>query len=164
MLPDRFREVFAYEPETGILTRKVATAPMHKVGERVGYKHKGHGYIALAVDYKSHLAHRVIWAIVHGKMPEGEIDHINGDKTDNRLCNLRDVSKQLNQLNRPKGARRDNTSGHTGVFKRDNGKFRAMLGGAKARQHLGTYDTFAEAAAARDAALARIWRQTGVEA
>lgn len=163
-LIDRFREVFTYHPETGVLTRKLATAPMHKVGERVGAPHKGHGYVVLAVDYRSHLAHRVIWAIVHGKMPEGEIDHINGIKTDNRLCNLRDVPKSLNQLNRPKGNRCDNTSGHTGVFRRDNGKYRAMIGGVKNRQNLGTFETFEEAVTARDAALARVWQQHEAQA
>lgn len=162
-LPDRFREVFAYDPVTGIVTRKVPTAPMHKVGEAVGSR-MSKGYLSCSLDYKSHLVHRIAWAIVHGRMPEGEIDHINGDRTDNRLCNLRDVPKRLNQLNRPKGARKDNSSGHTGVFQRSNGKFRAMVGGAKLRKHLGTFETFDEAVRAREAELARIWQTEQVGA
>jgi hypothetical protein len=155
-LADRFREVFAYNEEIGYLMRIIPTAPMHKVAERVGYRHSK-GYLSLKLDYKSYQVHRVIWAIVHGKMPAGEIDHINGDKQDNRLCNLRDISKQMNQMNRPHGPSRNNTSGHTGVFPRSNGTYVALIGGAKHRRHLGVFKSLDDAVAAHQAACAQMW-------
>lgn len=154
---DRFREVFAYDPETGIVTRKIATAPMHKVGELVGHRHKRHGYMVAALDYKPYLLHRIIWAMMTGDFPAGDTDHINGCRTDNRWCNLRDVPRSANILNRQGRTRADNTSGATGVFPRENGKWRAMIGGSARRINLGTFDTKEEAIAARNAAYAAHW-------
>nr|WP_175479900.1 HNH endonuclease signature motif containing protein [Paracoccus homiensis] len=95
-------------------------------------------------------AHRVAWAVIHGRWPNGEIDHINGDRSDNRLANLREVTKRENHRNM--AIRSDNTSGVTGVYwAREKGKWAAYIKADK-MVALGRYDTFAEAVAARRAA------------
>jgi hypothetical protein len=98
------------------------------------------GYLCGNIEGKMQLAHRVIWTMVHGSVP-GFIDHINGDKQDNRLCNLRCVSRSENARNRKTAV--NNTSGYTGVHKDTrSGKWSASIG-------LGYFDTLEEAAAAR---------------
>lgn len=91
-------------------------------------------------------AHRVIWALVHGKWPTGQIDHINGNRQDNRLVNLREVSRLENHRNMKRF--KNNTSGHAGVipFK---GRWQARITVDYRGIHLGTFDTVEEAVAAR---------------
>lgn len=95
-------------------------------------------------------AHRVIWAVVHGYWPEF-IDHINGCRDDNRLLNLREVTKRENGMNQ--GRKVNNSSGVTGVHLRgDNGKWIAQIGVGMQRVYLGAYDTFEDAVMVRQAA------------
>lgn len=90
---------FEYNPETGELFRS---------GNRNGYKEKRlikivvnkDGYRMTYINGKSVRVHRLIWFIVHGEWPSGGIDHINGRRDDNRLCNLRVVSQMINCQNR----------------------------------------------------------------
>ena len=93
-------------------------------------------------------AHRAAWAIHYGKWPDGDIDHINGIQRDIRLRNLRDVENKINQRN--KVMLENNTSGHTGVQKTVRGTYTAKI----LKTHLGTFPTFEEAVAAREAAQA----------
>jgi len=82
------------------------------------------GYIKLGVEYKGDTknikAHRLAWLKFYGELPENDIDHINQIRSDNRIKNLRDVPRSLNQKNQKK--RKDNTSGYSGVFKNSRGK------------------------------------------
>lgn len=71
------------------------------------------GYVKIKITGKMFMAHRLAWLFTYGDWPRGEIDHINGDRADNRISNLRDVSRSANQRNAKR--RRDNTSGITGV-------------------------------------------------
>lgn len=73
----------------------------------------GKGYFVGAIYYRLHRAHRVIWALNYGEWPGSYIDHINGDKQDNRIENLRVVSHRENMLNAPRKS--NNTSGTPGV-------------------------------------------------
>lgn len=98
-------------------------------------------------------AHRAIYFLATGVWPE-EVDHINGDKADNRLCNLRAVTRQQNAKNLPTMS--DNTTGVSGVSARPNGRFMAQIGHAGKLHYIGTFDTLSEAAAARKAAEARL--------
>jgi hypothetical protein len=95
------RERFNYDPETGRLTRR--TAP-HKhpqrVGEAVGSIGKS-GYLRVRVDLAFFMVHRLIWAHQYGCWPK-EIDHIDRDKTNNRLENLRECTHSENLSNRGK--------------------------------------------------------------
>lgn len=103
----RARELFDYNPETGHLTwrRKEygADEPNSTIdlwpGKQAGCWTSA-GYISIIVDGKPKQAHRIIWAHVHGAPPSNCIDHINGVRDDNRISNLRDVSRAMNSQNR----------------------------------------------------------------
>lgn len=106
----------------------------------------------LTVRYASHclLVHRVLWALHFGEWPKGEIDHINGVNTDNRLCNLRDTTKSENMRNQK--LRKDSTSGFPGVhFCRDkkNKPWVARVGLNNTWKTLGYFATREEAVACR---------------
>lgn len=86
---------------------------------------QGTGYIQGGFFGKRLYAHRLIWALHHNKMPEAEIDHINGNPLDNRIENLREVSRYNNSVNRHK-VRSDSKAGVMGVQKFRN-KWRARI-------------------------------------
>jgi hypothetical protein len=89
-------------------------------------------------------AHRVVWAIHRGVWPDGEIDHINGDRADNRISNLRDVTRSENARNAAKP--RTNRSGVVGVnWRTSKGKWRAYISEGDRTTHLGYFDDFSEA-------------------
>jgi hypothetical protein len=116
----RIEDALHYNPETGKLTwlpRGNAKFDNKLAGKEVFTKHSG-GYIQLTFNGKSHLAHRVAWLLAHGSWPEHEVDHINGDKTDNRLENLRACTTGENRKNMP--CRKNKTSKYTGVRKSGN--------------------------------------------
>lgn len=110
-----------------------------------------YGYLRVAVSGKRYFAHRIIWLWVHGEWPEGEIDHINGNRADNRIENLRVVDRQGNTRNL--AARSDNTSGVTGVsYAKRDGVYLAYITVDKKVRVLGRFDSFDDAVAARKAA------------
>jgi hypothetical protein len=98
---------------------------------------------------RSLLEHRVVWFLVHGEWPKGEIDHINGVKDDNRIENLRDVDHRTNLQNQRR-ARKDNACGALGVYQiKRSGKWHAqILRGPGESRHIGTFGTKEQAAAA----------------
>lgn len=165
----RLRQLFNYEPLSGSLVWRERPEAEFKTGlayasfvSRCQRKEAGHlcsdGYRAVVIGRQRYLAHKLIWLLVHGEWPEYplfEIDHINGDRADNRLVNLRKVSKSGNQRNA--GRRKNNTSGVHGVnWKADkrNGKGRwvARIWNGPRHVSLGTFDTLHEAQIARKAA------------
>lgn len=103
----RLREVLHYEPDTGFFTRK-SSRRTDRIGTKAYTAHTN-GYSRFSIDNKKHYAHRLAWLYVNGKWPCGDIDHINHDKTDNRISNLRDVPRSVNNENQVK-ARTDNNS------------------------------------------------------
>jgi hypothetical protein len=145
-------EALDYNPQTGDFIWKKKIAKKTVVGKRAGSITPGpNGYLPIRVFGKIFYQHRLAWFYVHGKWPDGEIDHINHDKTDNRLINLRDVSRQENCLNAP--LRPNNTSGHCGVlFDKAKGKWLARIDFNRSSRYLGCYDTKEEAVIARKAA------------
>ena len=96
------RCLFDYDETTGILTRKVNRSGKHGLaGEEVGTVSPSHGYLMVRVGpFGSKPAHRIIWLWVHGYYPENMMDHINRNRLDNRIANLREVSPQCNARNR----------------------------------------------------------------
>lgn len=110
---DRLKELLSYDPETGVFRWKSARTSSIRAGRQAGYLNAT-GYRTVVLDKRKHWEHRLAWLYVHGKWPEHYIDHINGVKDDNRICNLRDVTKQLNQQNE-KRARSSSKSGFLGV-------------------------------------------------
>lgn len=140
------RQLFHYDPETGDLTWKVSPCNRAPVG-RVVRAPNDKGYYTVMVRGKTYKAHRLIWLIATGTWPAEHIDHINGDKTDNRVENLREATNAENMQNR--AAPRNNTSGYKGVswHKRDR-KWRAKIQVDGKRRYLGHFDTPEEAHAA----------------
>ena len=113
-----------------------------------------HGYCQGRIAGKLHLAHRVIWALHYGRWPEGQIDHINGDRTDNRIENLREVDATGNARNAK--LRRDNTSGVTGVsYRNDSGCWIVQIATDSGRKEIGRFSTKEAASLARKRAEAQ---------
>lgn len=108
---DRVKDLLEYDPETGILIwRETATHNRRSRGQAAD--NRSMGYVRVGIDGAHYQAHRVIWLYMTGDWPFGSIDHINGVKTDNRWCNLRDISQKLNMQNR----RTPVANSHSGVL------------------------------------------------
>lgn len=132
-----------YEPETGLFTRK-------SDGQKLGTDHIK-GYIRIKIGSMDVLAHRLAWFIATGKEPEATIDHINRDKQDNRLCNLRQATHSQNQCNR--GPQKNCASGVSGVaMNRQKTGWQAYIKLNGKRVHLGTFKQVDDAIRARMAA------------
>lgn len=102
------------------------------------------GYRQLFVGGYPVLEHRLVWLFKTGDWPVGEIDHVNGDVLDNRFCNLRDVSRSVNQQNQRK-SHRDSLTGLLGSRPTENGSFRAEIQVNGVKKSLGRYSTAEEA-------------------
>ena len=133
----RVRELFNYDPETGIFTRRVKTAPKNQAGDVICAMHDL-GYTCVNIRGRNYLCHRLAWLYVHGVWPTGDIDHINRIKTDNRIKNLRDVSRSVNMQNKSK-ARADSKTGVIGVQK-SRGKWIARIVVDGKKIYLGCFD------------------------
>lgn len=137
----RVRELLNYEPSTGALTWRV-NRPGAKAGRVVGCV-SVYGYRQLTVDAKPLYAHRVAWMHFYGEWPKEQIDHINGDRLDNRLTNLRDVSGAVNSANKHKPRGRSGLLGaHVDT---EFGGFASKIGPAGAQRFLGRFKTAEEA-------------------
>jgi len=141
---DRLRQLFSYDAETGHLTRIVTTSNRCPAGKRAGTFDRTTGYRKVNVDGRMYGEHVVIWCLVHGSWPAGLIDHRNGVRDDNRIDNLRDGSRRLNQENmrRP---RSDNKSGFLGVTYASDGAPQAHIRINGRQKYLGRFATEAEA-------------------
>jgi hypothetical protein len=110
-----------------------------------------HGYRAATINGVRVLAHRAIWALSHGAWPNGDIDHINGNRSDNRIENLRLVSFAENHRNA--AMKCSNTSGYNGVtFIPATGRWRAKAKLDGKDIHIGVYRCVTAAAVARKSA------------
>jgi hypothetical protein len=147
---ERARELLDYDPDTGVFRRRVSQGGM-RPSTVTGTPHSV-GYLQVCIDGRLYLAHRLAWFITFGKWPEGQIDHANGCRTDNRLVNLRVVSGDVEQ-HRNRAKPRNNTSGVTGVhWHKPTGKWRAQIMVERKNKHLGIFDSFEDAVRARKAA------------
>ena len=152
------RELLHYSPETGIFTWKVRTSRRVKIGDITGCP-GGAGYLQIRIQSRLHKAHRLAWLYTYGNWPEDQIDHINRNRSDNRISNLRDVSNKQNMQNA--GKRGDNKSGHPGVdWHKQNSKWRARIMHNQKDIHLGCFTDIEEAIAARKAAEKLYWADT----
>lgn len=120
---ERLRELLHYDPETGTVVWIAAASKYRSVplgGSAVGTFRDKDGYAIIKVGGVSRRAHRVIWALMTGKWPEGQIDHINRVTDDNRWCNLREATISQNGANK----KCQNSSGLKGVSleRRNNNK------------------------------------------
>ena len=109
----RLKELLHYNPSTGIFTWIKKSKKSTSIGSIAGTKHN-QGYWMICIARKRYLAHRLAWLYEFGVMPDKFIDHINRDKLDNRISNLRIVTRSENQQNHKKF--KTNTSGASGVY------------------------------------------------
>lgn len=160
--PLTLRDLLEYNPESGEMLWRNRPRDMFssdrdhllwnaKHAGRAAFTCVNGGYRRGLIFGRAYKAHRVAWAYVHGEWPADEVDHINGDRQDNRICNLRVVTKQENMRNQKR--RYDNRSGVTGVdFREKTGSWRARIRAGGKLKALGHFDTWEAAVAARKAA------------
>ena len=136
-LKDKCLKKLSYDQKTGIFTWNYDGTRGVKAGDVAGYKMQD-GYIMLSVGGRKIVAHKVAWLFVYGEFPEGNLDHINRNKADNRIANLRNATYEQNAQNREKNCK--NTSGYKGVtwHKRDQ-RWQAAITIKRKVIHLGYY-------------------------
>jgi hypothetical protein len=126
-----------YNPDTGIFTWKINTKRT-KIGDVSGYVDLN-GYAIIRLNNKLYKAHRLAWLYVHNKIPDEYIDHINGIKSDNRICNLREANRYENQFNTKLNIR--NISGAKGVsWNSQLKKWKVCLNINKQQKHFGYFE------------------------
>ena len=128
------KSIVNYDQETGLFSWKIKR--QGKIKSNLGWI-TSKGYLEICIAQKRLKAHRWAWFYVYGELPK-QIDHINGCKTDNRLCNLRIVNTKQNHENR--GAQKNNTSGFKGVTRFQN-KWRAQIMHNRKNYHIGLFET-----------------------
>jgi hypothetical protein len=142
---DLLHEIFYYDPNTGELHWKIYPSSKVHPGDKAGTLERS-GYYVVCFHGKRYKAHRLVWLYIYGEWPKKDIDHINGDKTDNKISNLRDVSHRVNSVNNKK-RRKGGLSGIRLAPKSNNSwEARILIKGKLIR--LGNYPT-AELAHAR---------------
>ena len=138
---EHFKKWLKYDADTGIFTWKKRPANCVRIGDIAGCV-TVYGYVSIRVKGVDAYLHRVAW-LWHNEEID-EIDHINGIRSDNRLINLRDVNRTLN--NRNKHVSHSNT-GVIGIYKRDRKKkYQVIVGGL----YVGSYAKLKDAVIARD--------------
>lgn len=155
-LAARAASMVDYDPETGLMIWKNKPDFMRDAkrwNARYGGKECGtiddKGYRRILFRFEKGSVfrirtHRLAWFISNGVLPSGEIDHINQDKLDNRILNLRDVPKEINQRNGTR--KRNNTSGVTGVtWHKQRNKWCAQCNMFGIHYHIGTFDKIEDA-------------------
>ena len=141
----RLKELLHYAPATGLFTWLQNRGRQRKNATAGSQRPKG--YIAISIDRKLHLAHRLVWLYEYGCFPDGEIDHINRVPFDNRRVNIQVVTRNQNTQN--SGLGRNNTSGHRGVgWNKQHQKWRARISVNDVCIYLGRFDTLEAAIAA----------------
>jgi hypothetical protein len=147
---DRLKNVFAYCPDTGRLTWLVVPSGNVAVGQIAGCLIKD-GYRKVVVENYQTYAHHVAWYFITGDWPSEQIDHVNGDRADNRACNLRLATQSQQNYNTKINVA--NTSGHKGVARcSKTNRWRAYITVGKKQKFLGNHMSFEDAVSARRAA------------
>ena len=150
MTPEQAKEHFSYDPATGVIERRDGSRKRRAHTGTLN-RRKDTAYVVLCVDGEKHYAHRIAWLIAVGAIQPGMvIDHIDGDGTNNRLANLRAVSKAANQRNR-RGQRNLAVSGISGVHSHRGGYVVQVAG-----EYAGWTKDFFEACCIRKSGEARL--------
>jgi len=164
------RQAVLYNPETGVLLWKARPVGHFKsaraqtlwnarfAGRRAFNHLRADGYRCGLFNRKTFFAHRVAWFLSYGEWPSDQIDHINRNKSDQRLSNLRAATAQQNACNRVY----QSATGFRGVTKRASGKYQAICGPRGKRKSLGDFATPEEAARAYDAEARKVFGEFAV--
>jgi hypothetical protein len=142
MIPtERLKELVDYDPDTGIFRWK------NTRGRKIIGSAHSQGYREAKIDGHRVYLHRLAWLYIYGSAPERQIDHINGVRSDNRICNLRLATQQQNSGN--SRISKNNKSGVKGiVIDKRNGAIRAYIHVDYKTRYLGTFQTREDAHAA----------------
>ena len=153
-MQEEIKDFINYCPDNGVFTRKKTTSNRAKQGQ-ICKRRDANGYIVFNINKKTYLGHRVAWFLINGIIPNKmEIDHINRNKSDNRICNLRIVSSSENSRNSPITKR--NKSGIVGVsWYQNREKWRATIMDENKQIHLGYFKEKNDAIKARKKAEAK---------
>lgn len=136
----RLREILDYDQRTGVFTWKVMLAHRRKPGDIAG--NLTHGYVEIGINNSSYRAHRLAWLHFYGEWPTGQIDHIDGDRSNNAISNLRDVTNQKNSQNRHGVSDGKITSEYLGVtWNAANNCWMAQIKAGNKNQYIGQYAT-----------------------
>lgn len=163
---EEVRARLSYDPETGtfVWNPRPILKPQHKswntryAGRVAGCYKKHNLYVTINIDGRHYHAHRLAWLVVYGYWPESEIDHINCDRQNNKISEIREATKSQNLCNRPR--QRNNTSGFKGVsWHKGTGSWRAYIKVSGRFVSLGYFKTAEAAAVAYEAASAQIFGQ-----
>jgi len=143
---NELKRLLSYDPETGVFRWLERRGPTALSGSRAGNPHHT-GYRHITVAGVGVSEHRLAWFYVHSRWPECEIDHINRVKDDNRIANLREATRSLNQAY--SGTRRDNKAGVRGVsWHKNNKRWIAAINIGGKQIHIGSYESKEAAAEA----------------
>jgi hypothetical protein len=91
------KSILDYDLDTGIFTWKVSKANRTKVGDVAGWSYNG--YREIEINNKAYKAHRLAWLYVYGEMPKNLVDHVDGNRSNNKISNLREATYQENSEN-----------------------------------------------------------------
>lgn len=134
------RDFLDFDHESGLFVWRKKPSIGVNAGDSAGCVTK-HGYISIRVKGVSYQAHRLAWLHHYGEWPEHEIDHINGNKADNRIANLRDVSRKENCENQLR-PQRHNNSGFLGVsWAKNEKKWKAQINHHGKKMAIGYFDS-----------------------
>lgn len=150
---ERFREFLAYCPQTGVITWRKSFGRKIRAGVIAGSL-TARGYVRVRLDGKRYSGHRLGWFLFYGEWPSGQIDHKDGNQSNNRIDNLRDASGSVNAQNQ-RSAHANNKLGVLGV-RRNHSRFQAAIKLNGRAIHVGTFDTAEAAQAAYLAAKRRL--------
>ena len=138
---EELREVFVYDEVCGGLLRRWKSGKLSRPLSHQNGILKSTKYHTVTVRCNTYMLHVVTWAVVHGEWPSDEVDHIDGNKTNNRITNLRVVTHELNTQNRRAPSSTNKASGLQGVCSHYTGRWQARLSYKGRNLHLGTFDT-----------------------
>ena len=150
MTKEELEKIVAYDPETGIVTWKQdrttgkgGSRTMRLAGKEAGHL-RDNGYRVVSINYCAIYTHRLAWFLVHGQWPRHELDHIDTDRSNNRITNLRPANGTQNRANT--GRRSHNRTGFKGVttMKGVSG-YTAQISVGGVTRYLGRYRTAEQA-------------------
>lgn len=140
MTQELLRSILFYEPTTGEFTWLQDVSWRMLKGMKAGTLDKGNGYMNVAYQYRSYKLHRLAWFYVHNEWPAFDIDHINGNRADNRISNLRSVTRAVNLQNQ-RLPKTNNKSGFLGVYwNKWHKKWATDIAVNGKKQHIGYFD------------------------